>query len=212
MAGTGKTTFMQVRLRIQFDFFIPSLRVLTLSCVFECHTIEIECSYSWEENSWLHHQSGPRSSQSALHAQHWHSRLRQIQRRHETVRIVMTWESFSHGSPPNRKTHVTFCRYNLGPNGGILTSLNLFATRFDQVIQFVEKRAPGIKYVFVDTPGQIEVFNWSASGTIITEAFASKYPTIVTYIVDTPRCINPATFMSSSFCGFLSLFCVFLIF
>lgn len=25
-------------------------------------------------------------------------------------------------------------QYNLGPNGGILTSLNLFATRFDQVI------------------------------------------------------------------------------
>ena len=24
--------------------------------------------------------------------------------------------------------------YNLGPNGGILTSLNLFATRFDQVL------------------------------------------------------------------------------
>lgn len=92
-------------------------------------------------------------------------------------------------------------QYNLGPNGGILTSLNLFATRFDQVIEFVQKRAPGIKYVFVDTPGQIEVFNWSASGTIITEAFASKYPTIVTYIVDTPRCINPATFMSNMLYG-----------
>lgn len=25
-------------------------------------------------------------------------------------------------------------QYGLGPNGGILTSLNLFATRFDQVI------------------------------------------------------------------------------
>ena len=24
-------------------------------------------------------------------------------------------------------------QYNLGPNGGIMTSLNLFATRFDQV-------------------------------------------------------------------------------
>ncbi len=26
-------------------------------------------------------------------------------------------------------------QYGLGPNGGILTSLNLFATRFDQVIR-----------------------------------------------------------------------------
>ena len=28
--------------------------------------------------------------------------------------------------------------YNLGPNGGILTSLNLFATRFDQVYMHSE--------------------------------------------------------------------------
>lgn len=27
-------------------------------------------------------------------------------------------------------------QYGLGPNGGIVTSLNLFATRFDQVTQF----------------------------------------------------------------------------
>ena len=27
-----------------------------------------------------------------------------------------------------------------------------------------------IRYVVFDTPGQIEVFTWSASGTIITEA------------------------------------------
>ena len=32
-------------------------------------------------------------------------------------------------------------QYNLGPNGGIVTSLNLFATRFDQVMNFIEKRS-----------------------------------------------------------------------
>lgn len=31
-------------------------------------------------------------------------------------------------------------QYNLGPNGGILTSLNLFATRFDQVHQLLAVR------------------------------------------------------------------------
>ena len=31
-------------------------------------------------------------------------------------------------------------QYQLGPNGGILTSLNLFATRFDKVLEFVDKR------------------------------------------------------------------------
>ncbi|GKU85830.1 hypothetical protein SLEP1_g447 [Rubroshorea leprosula] len=29
-------------------------------------------------------------------------------------------------------------QFNLGPNGGILTSLNLFATKFDEVVQLIE--------------------------------------------------------------------------
>lgn len=30
--------------------------------------------------------------------------------------------------------------YNLGPNGAIMTSLNLFATRFDQVLGILENK------------------------------------------------------------------------
>lgn len=36
-------------------------------------------------------------------------------------------------------------QYNLGPNGGILTALNLFTTKFDQVLGFVEKRAETVE-------------------------------------------------------------------
>jgi len=88
-------------------------------------------------------------------------------------------------------------QYGLGPNGAIITSLNLFATRFDQVLQYVEKRNSTVDYILVDTPGQIEVFNWSASGTIITEAIASIGPTVMVYVIDTVRSTNPATFMSN---------------
>ncbi|KAH9607418.1 hypothetical protein KSS87_007508 [Heliosperma pusillum] len=88
-------------------------------------------------------------------------------------------------------------QFNLGPNGGILTSLNLFATKFDEVVSVVERRADQLDYVLVDTPGQIEIFTWSASGSIITEAFASTFPTVITYVVDTPRSQSPATFMSN---------------
>ncbi|EMS47926.1 hypothetical protein CFC21_052034 [Triticum aestivum] len=87
--------------------------------------------------------------------------------------------------------------YGLGPNGGILTSLNLFSTKFDEVISVIEKRADQLDYVLVDTPGQIEIFTWSASGAIITEAFASTFPTVVAYVVDTPRSTSPVTFMSN---------------
>lgn len=95
--------------------------------------------------------------------------------------------------------------YHLGPNGGILTSLNLFATKFDEVVGLVEARAANLDYVLVDTPGQIEIFTWSASGAIVVEAFASCFPTVVTYVVDTPRSVNPVTFMSNMLyaCGIL---------
>lgn len=51
--------------------------------------------------------------------------------------------------------------------------------------------------IFVDTPGQIEIFTWSASGAIITDTLAATYPTVVAYIIDTPRTTAPATFMSN---------------
>jgi len=88
-------------------------------------------------------------------------------------------------------------QYKLGPNGAILTSLNLFATRFDQVMDLINKRSSELEYIFIDTPGQIEVFTWSASGQIITESLAADFPTVMVYITDVPRSANPTTFMSN---------------
>ena len=119
-------------------------------------------------------------------------------------------------------------QYNLGPNGGILTSLNLFSTKIDQVIALLEKRtqppppaeepepstvefmtsggkdkqaAPAqqlqVKHILVDTPGQIEVFVWSASGEILLSSLASTFPTVIAYIIDTPRTTSTSTFMSN---------------
>lgn len=87
--------------------------------------------------------------------------------------------------------------YQLGPNGAIVTSLNLFSTKIDQVIKLVEKKNESHKHCIIDTPGQIECFVWSASGSIITESFASTFPTVIAYIVDTPRNSSPTTFMSN---------------
>lgn len=96
--------------------------------------------------------------------------------------------------------------YNLGPNGGILTSLNIFATKIDQIIGILEKRtkpnpdtpnARPIRNIIVDTPGQIEVFVWSASGSILLDSLASTFPTVVAYIIDTPRTSSTSTFMSN---------------
>ncbi|KAI9882509.1 MAG: hypothetical protein M1823_005740 [Watsoniomyces obsoletus] len=97
-------------------------------------------------------------------------------------------------------------QYNLGPNGGILTSLNLFATKIDQIIGLLEKRTTPdptlpdrqpVKNILIDTPGQIEVFVWSASGSILLDSLASSFPTVLAYIIDTPRTSSTSTFMSN---------------
>lgn len=88
-------------------------------------------------------------------------------------------------------------QYNLGPNGGIMTSLNLFSTKFDQVLNYLENKKDKSSSVLIDTPGQIEAFTWSASGSIITESLATTFPTVVVYVMDTVRSVNPVTFMSN---------------
>jgi GTPase SAR1 family protein len=120
-------------------------------------------------------------------------------------------------------------QFNLGPNGGILTSLNLFSTKIDQVIGLLEKRTtpsaptpapaeqstvefmtntakatppaapaqPPVRHILVDTPGQIEVFVWSASGEILLSSLASTFPTVIAYVIDTPRTTSTSTFMSN---------------
>lgn len=103
-------------------------------------------------------------------------------------------------------------QYNLGPNGGILTSLNLFSTKIDQVMTILENRClpkpkeegkeepapPTANHIIVDTPGQIEVFVWSASGSILLSSLASSFPTVIAYVIDTPRTTeNTSTFMSN---------------
>ena len=97
-------------------------------------------------------------------------------------------------------------QYNLGPNGGILTSLNLFTTKVDQILGLLEKRTKPdpenpasrpVKQIIVDTPGQIEVFVWSASGAILLDSLATSFPTVIAYVIDTPRTASTSTFMSN---------------
>lgn len=92
----------------------------------------------------------------------------------------------------------TMTKNKLGPNGAIMTCLNLYAAQIDGLIAHVTAAAGQGKRIFiVDTPGQIEAFNWSASGQIIASALASVMPTCILYAVDLVKSQNPNTFMSN---------------
>lgn len=49
-------------------------------------------------------------------------------------------------------------------------------------------RDPPLKHIILDTPGQIEIFTWSASGQIVTELLASGFPTLIWWV----RCVLTA--------------------
>ncbi|CAL6011834.1 ATP-binding_protein [Hexamita inflata] len=77
----------------------------------------------------------------------------------------------------------------LGPNGAILTALNLFVTKLDQLAGVIPSSRP----IVFDSPGQIESFIWSASGEILLKSF----PGAVLYVTDAKKAVNPSIFVSS---------------
>ena len=67
--------------------------------------------------------------------------------------------------------------HGLGPNGAIMTCLNLFSTNIHKIIDLLEKKED-LDYIVTDTPGQLEVFSWSASGKLISDSFSLIFPTV----------------------------------
>jgi GTPase SAR1 family protein len=56
--------------------------------------------------------------------------------------------------------------YGLGPNGSLIMASDMIATKIDEIQKEVDERNPD--YVIVDTPGQIELFAFRASGPYFT--------------------------------------------
>lgn len=51
--------------------------------------------------------------------------------------------------------------------------------------------------VFVDTPGQIDVVSKSACGPAFAKAFASSFPTVIAFVIDSLCSSYTATFMTN---------------
>ena len=72
-------------------------------------------------------------------------------------------------------------RYGLGPNGAIIVSSDLIAEDFGEILEEAEQYDPD--YLLVDTPGQLELFVFRASGTYIIEAFRRE-EVITAFLID----------------------------
>jgi GPN-loop GTPase len=64
-------------------------------------------------------------------------------------------------------------------------------------MDILKTRERSCDYILIDTPGQIEVFLWSASGQIIMQTLGAIYPTVISYVTDLKLNVNPITFVSN---------------
>ena len=87
--------------------------------------------------------------------------------------------------------------YRLGPNGALVASV-------DKIIEYVdalqeEIRAYYANYVLIDTPGQMELFAFRASGPAVLRELLGDEKAVAVFLVDAVFASNPASLASSLF-------------
>jgi len=86
--------------------------------------------------------------------------------------------------------------YQLGPNAALIMAADLIAEEIDKVAAEIEALNPDI--VLVDTPGQMELFAFRASGPFIVNEI-TKEPKAIIYLFDCIFCMNPLNYVSNMF-------------
>ncbi|HEY7079562.1 MAG TPA: ATP/GTP-binding protein [Nitrososphaeraceae archaeon] len=86
-------------------------------------------------------------------------------------------------------------KYDLGPNGSLVMASDLIATRLDDIQTEVNELNPD--YVIIDTPGQIELFAFRASGPYFVTNFQADTKASV-FVFDGMLVSSPINFISIS--------------
>jgi len=86
--------------------------------------------------------------------------------------------------------------YGLGPNGALVLASDLIADKAENLGRELEESDPEI--VLVDTPGQMELFAFRASGPYIASEL-TKEPKVILYLFDSVFSTDPLNFVSNMF-------------
>jgi GTPase SAR1 family protein len=87
-------------------------------------------------------------------------------------------------------------RYGLGPNGALVMAADLIAGEVKDLKEEIENLKPDI--VLVDTPGQMELFAFRASGPYIAKELSMDTKAII-YLFDSVFSHNPLNYVSNLF-------------
>ena len=87
-------------------------------------------------------------------------------------------------------------KYELGPNGALIMAADLIADEIENISRDIE--AADADLVLIDTPGQMELFAFRASGPYIVNELTKELKAIV-YLFDAVFSINPLNYVSNMF-------------
>jgi GTPase SAR1 family protein len=87
-------------------------------------------------------------------------------------------------------------KYELGPNGALIMAADLIADEAENITKDIE--AVDADLVLVDTPGQMELFAFRASGPYIVNEL-TREPKAIVYLFDAVFSINPLNYVSNMF-------------
>ena len=86
-------------------------------------------------------------------------------------------------------------QYDLGPNGSMIMANDLIASKIDEIQNEVNRVNPD--YLIVDTPGQIELFAYRASGPFFIQNIDAGEKTNI-FLYDGTMIASPTNFISIS--------------
>lgn len=86
--------------------------------------------------------------------------------------------------------------YRLGPNGALILAADLIAEQSDTLGREIEELDADL--ILVDTPGQMELFAFRASGPYIAAELTKEQKAIV-YLFDSVFSLDPANYVSNLF-------------
>jgi GTPase SAR1 family protein len=86
--------------------------------------------------------------------------------------------------------------YQLGPNGALIMAADLIADESERLSQEIEDLKPDL--LLVDTPGQMELFAFRASGPYIVSSISDE-PKAIIYLFDSVFSSTPLNYVSNMF-------------
>jgi GTPase SAR1 family protein len=87
-------------------------------------------------------------------------------------------------------------KYELGPNGALIMAADLIADQIETIAKDADDLNPDV--LIVDTPGQMELFAFRASGPFIATEL-TKQPKTILYLFDFIFSLNPLNYVSNLF-------------